>query len=115
MRERIESALTWLEDHGLLEYLHALFLHKDRKASVLLRDIWIVPGYAQSIDAEQQAAITKSLSGMTVNRADGTRARRYRLQATSDLQVSWDVFFAMSDTPQCITPQETTITEGMVL
>ena len=115
MRERIESALTWLEDHGLSEYLHAVFLHKDRKVSVLLRDIWIVPGYSQQIDVEQQAAITRCLSGMTVDRTDGKRARSYRLQVNSDLQVSWDVFFALSDTPLCITPQETVIAEGMVL
>ena len=115
MRERIESALTWLENHGLLPYLHATFLHTGNKVSVLLRDIWVVPGYAQPIDAEQQAAIVKALAGMKVERTDGKRARSYRLNCGNDLQVSWDVFFAMSDTPQRITPQETTITEGMVL
>ena len=93
MRERIESALTWLEDHGLTKYLYALFMHEDGLVSMSLRDIWTFKELTKEIDDQQQAAIVTGLSGQTVNVINGTTTRSYYLIVSDKLRLQWTVFF----------------------
>ena len=93
MRERIESALTWLEDHGLTKYLYALFMHEDGLVSMSLRDVWTFKELTKEIDDEQQAAIISGLSGQTVNVIHGTTTRSYSLNISDKLRLQWTVFF----------------------
>ena len=109
MRERIESALTWLEDHGLTKYLYALFMHEDGLVSMSLRDIWTFKELTKEIDGEQQTAIATGLAGQAVNVIHGTTTRSYYLDISDKLRLQWTVFFKRHESAQIAAPQTVVI------
>jgi hypothetical protein len=109
MRERIESALTWLEDHGLLQYLYTLFMHEDGLVSMSLRDMWTFKELTKEIDDNQQAAIVANLFGRTVNVINGTTARTYYLTINDKLRLQWTVFFKRHESTHAMETKTTVI------
>ncbi len=96
MKERIESALTWLEDHGLLPWLQHLFLtdHNNNETRLYLRDYWIGSA-ARPLDEEQHAAILKALDGQIAIVREGQNSREFTIRPTDSLRVSWTVFYRL--------------------
>ena len=109
MRERIESALTWLEDHGLAKYLYALFMHEDGLVSMSLRDVWMFKDLTKDIDDEQQSAIIAGLAGQTVNVIHGTTTRTYYLSISDKLRLQWTVFFKRHESTHAMEMKTTVI------
>lgn len=105
MRERIELALRWLEEHGLAEYLCALFMHEDGYVSMSLRDLWTFKSLSKEIDERQQAAIVASLAGHTANVVSGSTSRTYYLNINDTFRLTWTVFFKRHETAVVSEPQ----------
>jgi hypothetical protein len=111
MRERIESALTWLEDHGLSPWLQHLFL-TDRGSRVYLRDYWVGEASREQDDA-QHAAILKSLDGQIAIVREGQTSREFTIRPTDNLWVTWTVFYRVHEpVVQPEEPASVVIAEG---
>ena len=113
MRERIESALTWLEDHGLLQWLQHIFPtdHND-ETRLYLRDYWIGSKAVQK-DEDQHAAILEALDGQIAVVREGTQSKEFTIRPTDTLRVSWTVFHRNDPpTPQPEEPESVVIAEG---
>ena len=91
MRERIESALTWLEDHGLLPWLRHLFLTDSNETRLYLRDYWIGSKAVQK-DEDQHAKILEALDGQIAVVREGTQSKEFTIRPIDTLRVAWTVF-----------------------
>lgn len=112
MRERIESALTWLEDHGLLPWLQHLFLTDRNETRLYLRDYWIGER-SEEKDEEQHAAILKALDGQIALVREGGQSKEFTIRPTDTLRVSWTVFYRLNPpTLQPAEPESVVIAEG---
>lgn len=113
MRERIESALTWLEDHGLLLYLQHLFpTDHNNETRIYLRDYWICSKAVQK-DKDQHSAILKALDGQIALVREGTQSKEFTIRPTDTLRVAWTVFLCSDPpSPQSEEPTSVVIAEG---